>query len=70
MGFRKPFDENAWHWRSDCPHWPRTNYGEIDTIHSVFNPATDVFCPACRSMETVSRPIAYVAAAAHYGSAE
>ena len=52
MSFRKPFDENAWHWRSDCPNWPRTNYGEVDAVHSLFNPVTDVFCPTCRSIET------------------
>ena len=64
MSFRKPFDDNAWHWRSECPNWPRTNYGEVDAVHSIFNPATDVFCPACRALESAERPAEAVSEAA------
>ena len=55
MEFRKPFDENTWHWHNECPNWPHTNYGASDTVHSAFNPATDIFCPTCRSVENTLR---------------
>ena len=43
---RKRHNDHEWHWRQDCPGWPRD-----DESHKKFNGHPEPYCRHCKELD-------------------
>ena len=47
---KKLYGDDHWHWRKECPHYPREGEGEFIKMHN--KPNIGPFCTICSKLDT------------------